>query len=123
VVPSGYVSWDEVRSVNRMLDGTAAYPKEENKLTVAPEPYLSACMTVVYRALLHARLMGFSGTVDAAHIADLMDAVHNIPDLVQKWDRCDIELIRTYLKTYEEKWAARGGLALCEIFDQKVVRK
>jgi hypothetical protein len=28
--------------------------------------------------MLHARVMGYSGTVDAAHIADLMDAVHNI---------------------------------------------
>lgn len=96
---------------------------EKSKPAVAPEPYLSACMTVVYRALLHARRMGYSGTVDAAHIADLMDAVHNIPDLVQNWDRCDIELIRTYLKAYEEKWAARGGAALCEIFDQKIEGK
>lgn len=97
--------------------------KDENKPTVAPEPYLSACMTVVYRALLHARSMGFSGTVDAAHIADLTDAVHNIPDLVRNWNRCDIELMRAYLKSYEEKWAARGGLALCEIFDQRVLGK
>ena len=97
--------------------------KDGNMPTIAPEPYLSACMTVVYRALLHARVMGLSGTVDAAHIADLMDAVHNIPGLVQKWDRCDIGLMRAYLKSYEEKWAKRGGLALCEIFDQQVAGK
>jgi hypothetical protein len=87
---------------------------------VAPEPYLSACMTVIYRAVLHARLLGYSGTVDAAHIADLMDAVHNIPDLVRNWERCDIEMLRVFLKDYEEKWASRGGVPLCEIFDQRV---
>lgn len=91
---------------------------------LAPEPFLSACMTVLYRALLHARLMGFSGAVDAAHLADLMDAVHNIPDLVRNWERCDIELMRTaFLKAYDEKWTARGGLALCDIFDRAVAGK
>jgi hypothetical protein len=37
------------------------FREEEKKLMVAPERYLSACMTVVYRALLHARVIGFSG--------------------------------------------------------------
>ena len=88
---------------------------------IAPEPYLSACMAVVCRALLHARLMGYSGTVDAAQLADLMDAVHNIPDLVRNWECCDIEYMRTaFLKAYDDKGNGRGGLDLCGIFDQAV---
>jgi hypothetical protein len=90
---------------------------------IAPEPYLSACMRVVYRALLHARLMGWSGSVDSKHLADLMDAVHNIPDLVRHWEDCDTERMRAFLKNYEETWLARGGLPLCEIFDQAIAGK
>lgn len=90
---------------------------------IAPEPYLSACMRVVYQALLHARLMGWSGTVDPEHLADLMDAVHNIPDLVQHWERCDIGLMRACLTDYERTWLARGGVTLCEIFDQALAGK
>jgi hypothetical protein len=68
--------------------------------------------------------MGYSGTVDAVHLADLMDAVHNIPDLVRSWERCDIEHMRTaFLKAYDDKWIARGGVALCDVFDQAVAGK
>jgi hypothetical protein len=27
------------------------------------------------------------------HLADLMDAIHNIPGLVRQWERRDIELL------------------------------
>ena len=40
------------------------------------------------------------------------------------WERYDIEFMRTvFLKAYEEKWIARGGIALCDIFDQAVSGK
>ena len=96
----------------------------KGELMLAPEPYRSACLTVLYRAVLHARLMGFSEAVNATHLADLMDAVHNIPDLVRNSERCDIELLRTaFLKAYDDKWTGRSGLALCDIFDQVVAEK
>ena len=51
-------------------------------MSVAPEPYFSACMAVLYRATLTARRWGWSSHVSPEHLADLMDAIHNIPDLV-----------------------------------------
>ena len=90
-------------------------------MSVAPEPYFSACMAVLYRATLTARMWGWSSHVSPEHLADLMDAIHNIPDLVQNWEKCDPERLRTvYLLPYEQKWAGQGGLALCQIFDQVI---
>ena len=90
-------------------------------MTLAPEPWLSACLEVMYRATLACRMWGWSGDVPAEHLADLMDAIHNIPHLILHWDKCDVELLRSgYLQAYEQKWLARGGLALCRIFDRVV---
>jgi hypothetical protein len=57
-------------------------------------------------------------------VADLMDAVHNIPWLLQNWEDCDIEFLRTaFLQVYEKKWLTKGGPALCQVFDQVVAGK
>jgi hypothetical protein len=75
-------------------------------------------MAVLYRASIACRMWGWSGEVSAEHLADLMDAIHNIPDLVRDWERCDVEFLRrSFLLVYQQKWAGRGGLALCDIFD------
>lgn len=90
-------------------------------MAVAPEPYLSACMAVMQRATLTSRAWGWSGTVSAEHLADLMDAIHNIPQLVQHWELCDVEFLRTsFLQSYDRKWSGRGGLGLCELVDHLV---
>jgi hypothetical protein len=76
-------------------------------------------MKVMYCAVIHARLRAYSGIVDAAELGDLMDAIHNIPELVQNWERCDIELLRnSFLGVYEEKWASCGGPPLRKLFDE-----
>jgi hypothetical protein len=59
-------------------------------MAVAPEPYLSACMAVMFQASLGCRSWGWSGEVSAEHLADLMDAIHNIPALVRQWELCDV---------------------------------
>ena len=90
-------------------------------MPVAPEPYLSACMRVLYRVSIECRMWGWSGQVPAEHLADLMAAIHNIPNFVRQWEQCDVELLRnSYLLAYQEKWAGRGGLPLCDIFDDVV---
>ncbi|OWK38066.1 hypothetical protein [Fimbriiglobus ruber] len=92
-------------------------------MAVAPEPYLSACVEVLHRASTTCRVWGWSGEVSAEHLADLMDAIHNIPYLVQNWERCDVPFLReSFLLAYQRKWAGRGGIALCDIFDQVVAR-
>jgi hypothetical protein len=90
---------------------------------IAPEPYLSACLTVLQRSLLACRMWGWAGQtaaehpVSPAHLADLMDALHNIPELLRDWERCDVELLRGMLGDYELKWRDHGGLALLQVFD------
>ena len=82
-----------------------------------PSPYLSACLEVLYRAALTARVIGWSGEKDglnaqqSAQIADLMDAIHNIQHLLQRWEQCDEGLLRSFLDIrYQvernQRWAA-----------------
>jgi hypothetical protein len=86
---------------------------------VAPEPYFSACMAVVYSAVICARGMSWSGNVDSEHLGDLMDAIHDIPEMVRHWETCDVEFMRNaFLKAYDDKWSSRSGLSLCKVFEQ-----
>ncbi|MCY2983493.1 MAG: hypothetical protein NTY15_07615 [Planctomycetota bacterium] len=59
----------------------------------------------------------------AEELADLMDAVHNIPGLLQKWESCDQELLLAMLEDFERKWASSGGLALRSIYEQELKTK
>ena len=61
-------------------------------MTVPPEREFNACMQVLQYALLQTRAWGWAGNVSSQQLADLMDAVHNIPMLVQHWE------------TFNEEW-------------------
>lgn len=88
-----------------------------------PESNLRACLAVLGRACVHARLLGYEGEqaglpVDRARLlADLMDAVHNIPDLIMRWPSCDQELLRGMLHDFDTKWSS-AGIALLPVYDQ-----
>lgn len=91
-----------------MPDGTSiAVPAF---VALAPEPYLSACLEVLRHATIHARLIAYGGheagltAQQSDCLADLMDAVHNIPDLLNRWEDCDEQLLRTFLQTFDDKW-------------------
>ena len=43
-----------------------------------------------------------------------MDAVHNIPDLLGRWQDCDEALLVSMLKDYDEKW----GMSLAGEYDR-----
>jgi hypothetical protein len=87
-------------------------------VALAPEPYLSACLEVLKHATIHARLIaygGHSGGLAAENsdcLADLMDAVHNLPDLLQHWEKCDERLLRSFLRAFDEKWQDRTSVRL-----------
>jgi hypothetical protein len=76
----------------------------------APEPHLSACLEVLQHATIHARLLAYDGHEAGLYaeqsdcLADLMDAVHNIPDLLSRWENCDQPLLRSFLQTFDDKW-------------------
>src|SRR5687768_18398424 len=88
-----------------------------------PESKLRACLAVLGRACVHARLLGYEGeqtglSIDRSRLlADLMDAVHNIPDLITRWPSCDQELLRGMLADFDAKWSS-SGTALLPLYDQ-----
>lgn len=91
----------------------------------APEPKLSACLYVLYRAAIDARLLGWKGEQEgltreeSKRLADLMDAIHNIPEFAANWERCDEGLLRSMLGDYD----ARHGGALLHEYDRIVVER
>lgn len=84
---------------------------------VAPEPYLSACVAVLSRALL----LGRNHATETEMVSDVMDAVHNIPHLMVDWEHCDPERIRQYLETCDAKWPSGLLAAFDFILERRVV--
>lgn len=88
----------------------------------APAPQLAACLEVLYRASLEARVMGWTGeraglsSEKSRQLALLMNAVHNIPGLAAEWERCDEQLLRRTLLDYD----ARYGGHLLKTYDRAV---
>ena len=83
-------------------------PEPPANMTLPPESELRACLEVLRRAILNARSWAWKKKVDPAQLADLMDAIHNIPDMLQRWESCDRELMLEMLSDYETKWSGRG---------------
>lgn len=86
-------------------------------MAIAPEREFRACMRVIYMATLDARAAGWQSEVNPERLADLMDAIHNIPSLVQNWENCDQNLLKGMLLDYEQNWKADGP-CLRTIYDQ-----
>lgn len=97
-------------------------------VVLAPGPYLSACLEVLRQATIHARLVGYGGhngglTAEKSDcLADLMDAVHNLPDLLQNWEKCDEQLLRLVLQEFDEKWQGHIGVQLLATYLRLVER-
>jgi len=89
---------------------------------LAPAPQLAACLEVLYRAAIDARMLGYEGHESGLapqrcdQLAALMDAVHEIPHLLGDWDRCDESLLRGILDFYDQRWTA----GLLDAYDRKV---
>ena len=83
-------------------------------MSLPPVPKLAACLEVLYRAAIEARMLGYEGHAHGLspersdQLAALMDAVHNIPCLVLDWERCNESLLVDMLREYDERWC--GGL-------------
>jgi hypothetical protein len=75
--------------------------------------------------MLDARLLGWKREQEgltreeSRRLADLMDAVHSIPELVPDWEQCDGGLLRGMLDDYD----ARHGGALLEEYDRIVSQR
>jgi hypothetical protein len=88
-----------------------------------PDRNLRACMAVLTQACLRARFLGYQGEQSGLRsdqsrlLADLMDAVHNLPELVTRWPSCDQSLLRGMLADFDSKWSS-SGIALLPTYDQ-----
>lgn len=88
-------------------------------MALAPEPYLSACLATISEAVLAARFNSWRKSASPEQIADLMDAIHNIPSLMKNWENCDVQWLRESLRQYDTKWAG-GQSWLLAAFDRAV---
>jgi hypothetical protein len=90
---------------------------ESAKMAIAPERELQACMRVIRFAVLDARAAAWQSEVNAERLADLMDAIHNIPGLILHWDACDQDVLKRKLLAFERKWKDDGP-CLRTIYEQ-----
>jgi hypothetical protein len=73
---------------------------------IAPEPTLRAALRVLYVAAYTTRNWTLSEGTSRKQINDLWEAIHEIPDLLKRWDapeKCEAEL-KMYLREYDSKW-------------------
>ncbi|MFC1853073.1 hypothetical protein ACFL27_22985 [candidate division CSSED10-310 bacterium] len=78
----------------------------KNQIKIAPKPILIAALKVLHVAAYTTRNWTISKEVSRKQINDLWEAIHEIPDLLSRWDdssRCEKEL-KMYLNEYNEKW-------------------
>jgi hypothetical protein len=74
-------------------------------MTIAPEPFRTACLEVLHEAIINARAMAGTGNFEKDQLKDLMSAVHNIPHSLNDWERCDQDKLRRSLLWYDGRWA------------------
>jgi hypothetical protein len=84
---------------------------------VAPEPYLSACLAVLNRAIL----LGRNQPAEAEMVFDVMDAVHAIPEYIGHWDHCDEQRLRDTLQRCDNRWPSGLLAAYDFILERRVV--
>lgn len=78
---------------------------------------MRACLEVLYRAAIEARLLGYEGAEAglsanrSSQLADLMDAIHNIPHLLARWQPSGEALLVGMLRDYDRKWSPIANLA------------
>jgi hypothetical protein len=75
-------------------------------MSLPKEPFLSAYLEVLRQAVSYSRFLALRKE-SHEQIADLLDAVHSIPELLNKWEKCDTQSLRAYLEAYDNKWAKK----------------
>jgi hypothetical protein len=94
-------------------------------MSFAPAPQLAAALEVLHRAAIEARMLGYEGhqgglpPTKCDQLAELMDAVHEIPRLLADWERCDESLLRGILADYDKRWTS----GLLETYDRALAER
>jgi|SRR6516162_4482632 hypothetical protein len=92
-------------------------------MATAPEPFLAACLEVLRVATLEARLIGYAGSKhglsveESNRLADLTDAVHNLPELLRRWEDVNEPLLRAMLADFDKKWGPKSTFRLLVAYE------
>jgi hypothetical protein len=93
-------------------------------VTLAPPTATAACLAAVQHACVAARLLGWKGSEagltprEAAMLADLMDAIHNLPYLIQNWASCNESLLRGMLEDFDSRYDDESNIGLLAEYDR-----
>jgi hypothetical protein len=82
-------------------DERACQMTEEVEMTPPPD-FQRRLMYILFRALHDARSLALGGRGE--QVADLADAVENLPSQLNNWRDDSLEAIRFQLRTYEDKY-------------------
>ena len=83
---------------------------------LAPEPILRASLRVLHVAAFTTRNWTLTKDISRKQINDLWEAIHEIPDLIQRWRGDEsLQVLMMYLKEYDQRWSSPK---LEKIFDQ-----
>lgn len=86
-------------------------------MATAPAPYLNACTETLYKAMIMCRMWANEKSVTHDQLADLLDAIHNLPKAIRSWEKQDPDYLRGKIQDYDDTWKGKGGLVLGEIWD------
>ncbi len=91
-------------------------------MATPPEPILSSALRVLYFAAVYTRNWTLRDEVSRKQISDLWEALHEIPNLMTRWDTAiDPEKeLRSCLSAYTEKWESPN---LVNIFEDEMARR
>lgn len=84
---------------------------------LAPEPILRAALRVVHVAAFTTRNWAMEDGISRKQIYDLWEAIHEVPDLIKRWegDEESLRELRMYLQEYDQR---RESPKLESIFDR-----
>ena len=85
-----------------------------------PEPKLSAYLNVFYHVINRAKLLSYADKPDTKQIGDLLEAAHNLPRLLIRWDLCNEECLLDELSGFYEKWRGRDGIDLVGVLRRTI---
>lgn len=68
-------------------------------------------LIVLRQSILHARVLAWEKK-SHEEIADLLDAIHNVPEMLTQWESCDEKFLTQQIESYDKKWAKKEGFSI-----------
>lgn len=85
-------------------------------MSVPNQETLVKYLNTMRQAILHARALAWQKK-SHEEIADLLDAIHNVPEMLIKWESCDENFLKEKLESYDRKWAKGEGFSIKKVLE------